>query len=136
LKVDGRRHPGGTILVVEDTAVLRGLLVDYLEIRGYTVLAAEDATTAYELARRIPPDLVMTDANLPGEGSGASLAIRLRASAPDTSLVLMTGAADFLPVSEIDLFDCVLEKPFRLGTASAVIRCLLKGRGEEPAPPP
>lgn len=121
------RRRGGTILIVEDTPVLRGMLVAYFEQRGYLVFGAADPVTAYQLAQQVPPDVVLTDADLRAETTGASLALRLRAMTPDVKLVLMTGNhASAGP--EVDLFDCVLEKPFRLSAASAVIRCLLQGQ--------
>ena len=122
-----RPRIGRTILLVEDSALLRGMLVEFLENRGYVVLAAGDPGTALELGHQVPIDLLLTDGDLHAEHTGASLALRLRARTPEVKLVLMTGALDWGAGSETDLFDCVLEKPFPLRKASEVIRCLLAG---------
>ena len=50
-----------TILVVDDSAVMRHLNSAVLEEGGYQVLLAEDGSSALEQARKMPVDLVLTD---------------------------------------------------------------------------
>jgi CheY-like chemotaxis protein len=90
----------GTILVVEDEAIVRMLLVDALEEQGYTVLEAEDGNAALGIvasSERI--DLLATDVGLPGI-SGRQLAEMARSLRPDLKVLFLTGYA----------YDAALEK--------------------------
>ncbi|WP_448202977.1 PAS domain S-box protein [Azospirillum sp. sgz302134] len=83
----------GTVLVVEDEAIVRMLLVDALREDGYTVLEAEDGTAAASVlasAERI--DLLATDVGLPGI-NGRQLAEMARAARPDLKVLFLTGYA-------------------------------------------
>jgi DNA-binding response OmpR family regulator len=66
------------ILVIEDEHVMRELLRLHLSTAGYAVETAEDAITAgYALLKR-PPDLVISDVEMP-HMSGLDLLAALRA---------------------------------------------------------
>jgi PAS domain S-box-containing protein len=83
----------GTILVVEDEAIVRMLLVDGLEEQGYTVLEAEDGNAALDIvasSERI--DLLVTDVGLPGI-NGRQLAEMARSQQPDLKVLFLTGYA-------------------------------------------
>jgi CheY-like chemotaxis protein len=56
-----------TILLVEDTEVVRSLVTNTLESYGYTVLAAGGGAQAIQIAERAdaPIDLLMTDVVMP-----------------------------------------------------------------------
>jgi CheY-like chemotaxis protein len=82
-----------TILVVEDEAIVRMLLVDALEEQGYTVLEAEDGNAALNIvasSERI--DLLATDVGLPGI-NGRQLAEMARSQRPDLKVLFLTGYA-------------------------------------------
>jgi CheY-like chemotaxis protein len=65
------------ILVVEDNAINRELLCDWLEAQGYAVLSAEDLAGAQRLLQGEPPDAVLLDVQL-GNEDGLSLAVWMR----------------------------------------------------------
>ena len=84
-----------TILVVEDEAVLRKMIVDFLESTGYKVLNAESASEAVGHVQLFPgtidlvlTDIVMTDMN------GADLARFLCALRPELRVLYMSGYSD------------------------------------------
>ena|SRR5882762_6442641 len=54
-----------TILVIDDDASLRDLLRIHLSAAGYDVVVAPDAIAAGYLVLRSPPDLIITDVNMP-----------------------------------------------------------------------
>jgi two-component system, cell cycle response regulator DivK len=54
------------ILVVDDNPINLKLAGDILECEGYTVDRAEDAESALELIKRVPPRLILMDVALPG----------------------------------------------------------------------
>jgi DNA-binding NtrC family response regulator len=57
-----------TILIVDDEANLRKTLVEILSTRGYSVLEADDGTSAVELLRDKTPDLIFSDWKMPRMG--------------------------------------------------------------------
>jgi DNA-binding response OmpR family regulator len=80
-----------TVLVVDDEAKLRGLLRDYLERDGYTVVEAADGRTALDLAAASRPALVVLDLGLPGL-PGEEVA-RLLRRASDVPIIMLTAKA-------------------------------------------
>lgn len=78
------------VLVVEDEAPARDLLVAILRGDGYTVRAVEDGASALDAAETFRPDIALLDGGLPGL-SGADLASRLRL-ASDLPIIFVTGA--------------------------------------------
>ncbi len=82
-----------TILVVEDEALVRMLLVEALEEEGYAVLEAGDGTVALKtLAAAEGIDLLVTDVGLPGV-NGRQLAEMARAQQPGLKVLFLTGYA-------------------------------------------
>lgn len=69
-------RPVTNLLVVEDDDLLRQTLTDMLELNHFPVRSAATATEGLALADRQPPDLIITDLNLPGM-SGFELLGRL-----------------------------------------------------------
>jgi two-component system chemotaxis response regulator CheY len=56
---------GKTILVVDDSPIIRGVIRVYLEGRSLELLEAEDGERAWRLVRMLPVDLVIADLNMP-----------------------------------------------------------------------
>jgi two-component system cell cycle response regulator len=65
------------ILVVEDNAMNRELLCDWLEAEGHQVVSAEDLATARRILKDRQPDAVLLDVQL-GNEDGLSLAAWIR----------------------------------------------------------
>ena len=80
MQTGGRDRDGrsGTILLVEDSDVVRDVIARMLEEGGFTVLQASGGEEALAMARRgdAPIDLLLTDIFLPGM-SGVELADRM-----------------------------------------------------------
>ncbi|HEY5460109.1 MAG TPA: response regulator [Deferrimonas sp.] len=91
----------GTILLVEDSDVVRDVVANMLEGGGLTVLQASGGEEALALARRgeTPIDLLLTDIVMP-EMSGVELADRLERERPDVRILFMTGYAEEVVVNE------------------------------------
>ena len=66
------------VLVVDDEAVIRQLIVINLELEGFEVHEAVDGLDALDKARRLDPDVVTLDVMMPGL-DGITTARRLRA---------------------------------------------------------
>ena len=86
-----------TILVVDDEAALRKLVVDALEPLGYRILAASCGEEAVQLfqAQRDKVDLLLTDVVMPGM-NGRDLAESLRRADSSLKVIFMSGYADNL----------------------------------------
>lgn len=78
-----------TILVVDDDESLRRVTQVQLEDEGYAVTTASDAEEAVRVLSSKPQDLVVTDLSMPGR-SGLDLLREIRASHPETIVILMT----------------------------------------------
>jgi CheY-like chemotaxis protein len=70
-------RPRKWILVVDDDATVRSLLIEILEKAGYAAVGAEDGYVAEELIRDLFPDLILLDLKMP-RGSGWSLLDNVR----------------------------------------------------------
>jgi CheY-like chemotaxis protein len=83
-----------TALVVDNEPAIRALWSRALRAAGMQVLEASSATAALTLVRKGPPDLVVTDIDMP-DMDGIELCRLLRADAAlaDLMIVVMTGAA-------------------------------------------
>jgi CheY-like chemotaxis protein len=56
------------ILLIEDEAILRGELAEWLTFEGYDVIDAEDGVVGVEYASRKLPDLIISDITMPRAG--------------------------------------------------------------------
>src|SRR4051812_5720450 len=82
------------ILLLEDDADLRELIVDYYQPRGYVIEAHEDPSIPLAKLERSPDtaeeyDLVITDLKMP-RVDGIQLTRRLKKVAPKLPIILMT----------------------------------------------
>lgn len=81
------------ILLVEDTADIRGALRILLEMKGYTVIEAGDGLEAAELAVEHMPDLILMDLAMPiHDGVAATRTIRAEKS---TSLIPIIAVSSY-----------------------------------------
>jgi DNA-binding response OmpR family regulator len=87
--MDQRQH----IIVVEDEATQRQLLVDYLDKQNFRVSAADGGGALRRLVERELPALVLLDVGLPGE-DGFALARWLREKSGRVGIIMVTAAAD------------------------------------------
>ena len=76
---------GGRVLVVEDSPTIQEVVKYFLELEGFDVVVAENGLVGLEMALREPPDVIVSDVNMPGMG-GMAMVKALRAE-PRTSRV-------------------------------------------------
>ena len=77
-----------SILVVDDEPQIRRVLRTTLTFRGYEISEAASGEDALEKARKIKPDLILLDVNLPGI-SGIEVCKELRRWS-DTPIIMLT----------------------------------------------
>ncbi len=114
------------ILVVDDEKRLVGLIGDYLEKRGYEVLAAYDGKTALEMWEREAPDLMVLDIVLPDiDGYEICRRVRARSDTPIIMLSARSEEADKLAGLGLGA-DHYMTKPFSLRELAARIEAVLR----------
>ena len=90
-----RAERPGRVLVVDDLPSSRDLLARCLAQDNYSVSFAADGTSALEIVRRDPPDIVLMDVMMPGvDGIEACRALKQEAATRLVPVVLITAAVD------------------------------------------
>lgn len=124
------------LLVVEDDDTIRETVSELLELEGFSVTAATNGRSAWDLLCRSRFDLVVLDLMLPGL-NGLDLCRQLHQQ-PEPPLILVVSARD----SETDRVlglevgaDDYLSKPFGMRELVARCRALLRRR-QQPATAP
>jgi CheY-like chemotaxis protein len=110
------------VLVVEDEALIRIVMADWLRDSGMECLEAADADEAVQILRSHDNiDLVFSDVRMPGQMDGLGLAQWLRRERPKVPVVLTS--ANPLPGSAaVDAALPFFRKPYDLCAVVARIR--------------
>jgi len=118
---------GETVLVVEDEAVVRGVILEILGEQGYRTLEAIDGPSGLKILRSTAPvDLLITDVGLPGM-NGRQVADQAREARPDLKILFITGYAESAALSDGFLQPGMemITKPFDLADLSQRIRAMV-----------
>ncbi len=112
-----------TILVVEDDAVVRMLIVDVLEELEFNVLEAEGSDAALDILGQADThiDLLMTDVGLP-EMDGRELAKMACQMRPGLAVLFASGYAESLELAPGMQF---IGKPFSIDQLRSKIKNIL-----------
>jgi CheY-like chemotaxis protein len=115
---------------VDDTAEVRLLHVHFLHGTGMEVSTAENGTLALDAARRVIPDVIVTDVGMPMmDGLTLCRHVRADAATRDVALVVVTGDPSDEGQAALDAgCDAVLGKPCSRTLLLATIRLLLDRR--------
>ena len=116
------------ILVVEDNHLNFKLVRDVLEYAGYEVVGAGSGEEGLELARDLPPDLVLMDLQLPGiDGTETMRRLRhgvLPAGVPVVALSALAMTQDH-EAARVAGFDGYLNKPISVRSLPAQVASFL-----------
>jgi diguanylate cyclase (GGDEF)-like protein len=120
---------GPSILVAEDSKVVRAVLRSHLEEQGYAVIEAEDGNAALDSCRTAAPDAVLLDIEMPGlDGYQVLAALKADPDLRDLPVVFLTGRTSTEDVVEglrLGAHD-YLKKPFEaselIARVSAAVR--------------
>jgi len=120
-----------SILIVDDDAEMRELLLDVLRTEGYEVAEAKDGTEAVLALRAREFDIVLMDKNMPGP-SGLDLLPGFRRVCPRSQIIMMTAFGDVPSYMEAAEKGAVeyLFKPFRMEEMKAAILKALESKSE------
>ena len=124
---DGLKRLPPVVLVVDDEPMIANTLAAIMDRNGLAAIIAADYAAALDIAQLIPPQLLLSDVELP-DIDGFELAIKLTRRIPDCEVILFSGqystsdlvamhraeGRDFLtlikPVHPVDLLACVFER--------------------------
>jgi DNA-binding response OmpR family regulator len=110
------------ILVVEDDEATRGLLELVLRESGYAVEQARDGVEALEAVKRIRPDLIVLDKQLP-RMNGTEFAKAYRALPGDHAPIVALCAAIDCPAWSASIGAvATLMKPFAIDELTGMVR--------------
>jgi two-component system cell cycle sensor histidine kinase/response regulator CckA len=103
----------GTVLLVEDEAMVRSVAERALTRHGYTVITADNGEDALEIvAKGEPIDLLISDVVMPGM-DGPTMVREARKSRPDLKILFISGYAEEQLRKSIDIENVAfLPQPF------------------------
>ena len=112
-----------TILVVEDDAIVRMLIVDVLEELEFTVVEAADAEEALKIVENSSQviDLLMTDVGLP-DMDGKQLATKVRELRPALPILFASGYAENIDAGQGMQ---IIAKPFSIDQLRDKVKSML-----------
>ncbi|ROM34031.1 response regulator [Pseudomonas poae] len=114
--------PASTILVVEDDAIVRMLIVDVLEELEFHVLEAADAAEALAVVNTDQTiHLMMTDVGLP-DMDGKELATQVRQLRPTLPILFASGYAENI---DVPAGMQVIGKPFSIDQLRDKVKSML-----------
>lgn len=120
-----------TVLLAEDNAQVRDLMISVLQGEGYEVVPVGDGTATMDHYRQRGPEfsLVILDLDLPGL-SGRECLHEIRAGGSEVPVILATGDPSGISVDELAPNTAVLAKPFQMGELKELAASLIsRGHG-------
>ena len=124
---------GHRILILEDSALVRGTLCDFLRREGYEIAECATAADAVPMQQAFGPDCILADYSL-GDGDSLALLPRFKETAPDVPVIILTGHGSIdLAVRAIKLgAEQFLTKPVELAVLRVVVeRAIANARGRK-----
>jgi DNA-binding NarL/FixJ family response regulator len=113
----------GTVLIVDDEAIIRGMLEIELDEK-YHVFSAENAQKAFEILKANKVDLVISDINMPGM-KGFELLRWVKENTPQTKTALITAynIDDFVRMAKDNDISNIIPKstPFNFDEFNSIV---------------
>lgn len=126
------------ILIIDDDSGVREVMARALSRDGHEVATAADGNEGLSVARREPPDLVITDIFMP-EREGLDTIMELRRWRPDLRIMAISGgghfaSGDYLRVARDMGATVTMSKPIDMRTLSETVSSLLGESGPPDSP--
>ena len=119
-------------LIVDDNNNNLTLEKDLLEVAGFEVFAAQDASSGIAMAKKEKPDVIVMDVRLPDmRGSEAAIILRRYEETSDIPIVFVTasvmaeGREEIRPITN----SAFIGKPINTRTFAKEISQFIRGRG-------
>ena len=112
----------GKILIIDDEIEVRGFFHDYLEERGYRVIAASDGEQGWEFFQKENFDLVICDMMMP-KMIGLEFLRLAKGLKPNQKIIMMTAVKEESMTAKAKALGCThyLTKPVGLTAVEAKI---------------
>ena len=110
-------------MVVDDDALVRGLLLDVLRIQRYEVAAFGSGSEALQAVSTFRPDVILVDMRMPGL-SGKQVRDELQKNGVTVPVILISGT----PQPTASGFFAAVKKPFNVTTVAEVVAAAVKHR--------
>jgi CheY-like chemotaxis protein len=120
------------VVIVDDDVKNLMLEKDLLEVAGFEVFTAENATDGIAITRKEKPDIVIMDIRLPDmRGSEAAMILRQDKDTSDIPIVFVTASVMVGEKEEITNItnSAFIGKPINTRTFAKEISQFIKGRG-------
>ncbi len=117
------------VLIVDDEAIIRDALSDWLKDIGYQVYTAENGHKALEVIEKEKPGIMITDLVMPGM-DGIELMKRAKAQQPNVEVIIITAYASIptaITAMKEGAYDYI-EKPFCPERAELLVKKLAEHR--------
>lgn len=128
-------HDGGSILVMDDEAIIRDMATEMLEYLGYTVSTCQNGIEAvgrYAAAKKSgsPFTAVIMDLTIPGGMGGKEAAEHLLAIDREACLIVSSGYSNDPIMSDYGTygFSGAVAKPYRISELGSLLSSLLAAR--------
>lgn len=125
---------GQNVLVVDDEALVRMVVVDILAELGFQAVEAEDGVRAMDILRSSAPlSLLITDVGLPNGMNGRQVAEAARQLRPSLPVLFITGYAENAVLSHghLETGMQIVTKPFDVERLKRKIGDLIAARGKD-----
>ncbi|MGG9960455.1 response regulator transcription factor [Ferruginibacter sp. SUN106] len=114
------------VLLVEDEPALAEIVSESLQHKGFTVVHAADAATAFKQYYAVKPHIIVLDVMLP-DGDGFDMAVKIRSTDIETPILFLTSRSR--PEDVVNGFEKggndYLKKPFSIAELIVRIQALL-----------
>jgi len=84
------RPAGAHVLIIDDDAIMRDLMADWLEAAGYRICKAADCSAAVAEVQRAAPALIISDMFMPGP-CGAMAIAQMKQAVPGVHVIAVSG---------------------------------------------
>jgi CheY-like chemotaxis protein len=121
------------VLIIEDEAVIRDLLAEFLTSLGYELELTANGEEGLQRAKLEPFSVVVADYGLPGM-NGLEVCRKIAALTPSCRFVLITGWGSLEVIDREPCIDRVIPKPFDLIAVLNMLQELAPLPAEDPAP--
>jgi signal transduction histidine kinase len=115
------------ILSIDDEALIRESITDYLEDSGYKVLQAENGKQGLEVFRKEHPDIILVDLRMP-EIDGLDVLTAVTRESPGTPVIVVSGTGviqDVIDALRLGAWDYLVKPISDLAVLEhAVVKCL------------
>ena len=121
------------ILIIDDEAPIRDILVASLQDEGFTVSSAADGESGLKALREFSPDIVFLDIWMPGTLDGIEVLTQARKQFPDIEFVMISGHGTIetaVKATKLGAWDFI-EKPLSMDKITIVISNILNYRMEK-----